>query len=129
MRRLIVLAALSMVAAACSDARAAEPPSGSWVPIVVAARDLPAGSTVTFDDIQQRSVPAELVTSSVVKPDSANFIVNQKLLVPVLAGDPLLWSFFETLRGDTLPLCEKLQSEDASAAQQVARARQSVLSK
>ena len=38
------------------------------------------------------------VTSSVVKPDSASYVVNQKVLVPVQAGDPLLWSEFETTR-------------------------------
>ena len=38
------------------------------------------------------------VTSSVVKPDSASYVVNQKVLVPVQAGDPLLWSQFETTK-------------------------------
>jgi Flp pilus assembly protein CpaB len=129
MRRLILLTALAMLAAACSSASAAEPPAGEWVPIVLAARDLPAGTTVTFDDIRQRAVPAALVTSSVVKPDSASYIVNQKVLVPVLEGDPMLWSFFETTHGDTLKLCEKFQSEDTSAEQQVARVRQIILSR
>lgn len=129
MRRLIVLTALSLLAAACSDASAAEPPTGMLVAIVLAGRDLPAGSTVTFDDIRQRHVPEVLVTSSVVRPDSASYIVNQKLLVPVLAGDPMLWAFFVTGHKDTFTLCEKLQSEDTSAEQQLARVRQSVLSK
>ena len=58
MRRLIILAVLPMLAAACADASAAEPNPNSLVPIVVANRDLPAGSTVTWSDISQRSVPA-----------------------------------------------------------------------
>jgi flagella basal body P-ring formation protein FlgA len=41
-------------------------------------------------------VPEQFVTTSVVKPDSASYIVDQKLLVPVQAGDPMLWSHFET---------------------------------
>ena len=53
-----------------------------------------------FDLIQQRSAPRQLVTSSVVKAESANYIVNAKLLVPVQKGDMLLWSQFET-RPDT----------------------------
>lgn len=66
------------------------------VPVVVAAVDIPEGTAVTFDHIQQRSAPKQLVTSSVVKPESANYIVNAKLLVPVQKGDMLLWSQFET---------------------------------
>ncbi len=68
------------------------------VPVVVAAVDIAEGTTVTFDMISQRSVPEQFITSSVVKPDSASYIVNQKVLVPVQAGDPLLWSEFETTK-------------------------------
>src|SRR5258706_12080198 len=68
------------------------------VPVVVAAADIAEGSTVTFDMISQRSVPEQFVTSSVVRPESASYVVNQKVLVPVQAGDPLLWSQFETTR-------------------------------
>ncbi|MFT3839887.1 MAG: Flp pilus assembly protein CpaB [Myxococcaceae bacterium] len=68
------------------------------VPVVVAAVDISEGTNVTFDMISQRSVPEQFVTSSVVKPDSASYVVNQKVLVPVQAGDPLLWSQFETTK-------------------------------
>ncbi|MHB8878874.1 MAG: Flp pilus assembly protein CpaB [Myxococcaceae bacterium] len=68
------------------------------VPVVVAASDISEGTVVTFDMISQRSVPEQFVTSSVVKPDSASYVVNQKVLVPVQAGDPLLWSQFETTK-------------------------------
>jgi len=68
------------------------------VPVVVAATDMAEGTVVTFDMISQRQVPEQFVTSSVVKPDSANYIVNQKVLVPLQAGDPLLWSQFETTK-------------------------------
>ena len=68
------------------------------VPVVVAATDIAEGSTVTFDMVSQRSVPEQFVTSSVVKPDSASYVVNQKVLVAVQAGDPLLWSQFETTK-------------------------------
>lgn len=66
------------------------------VPVVVAAQDLPEGTTVTMEMISQRSVPEQFVTSSVVKPDSASYIVNQRTLFPLQAGDMLLWSAFET---------------------------------
>ena len=68
------------------------------IPVVVAAVDIAEGQVVTFDMVSQRSVPEQFVTSSVVKPDSANYVVNQKVLVPVQAGDPLLWSQFETTK-------------------------------
>jgi pilus assembly protein CpaB len=68
------------------------------VPVVVAAQDIPEGTIVTLDMISQRSVPEQFVTSSVVKPDSATYVVNQKVLVPLQAGDPLLWSQFETTK-------------------------------
>lgn len=67
------------------------------------------------------------MTSSVVRPDSASYINNQKLLFPVLASDPMQWSFFESPHGELLEPCEKFSGEDTSAEQQVARVRQIVL--
>lgn len=68
------------------------------VPVVVASQDIPEGTIISIDMISQRSVPEQFVTSSVVKPDSASYVVNQKVLVPLQAGDPLLWSQFETTK-------------------------------
>jgi pilus assembly protein CpaB len=68
------------------------------VPVVVAAVDISEGTVVTMEMISQRSIPEQFVTSSVVKPDSASYIINQKVLVALQAGDPLLWSQFETSR-------------------------------
>jgi len=73
------------------------------VPMVVAARDLREGEVMTFDKVIQRAVPGQFVSSSFVKPDGANFIMNQRLLVPVRAGDPLLWSQFETRPATSQP--------------------------
>jgi Flp pilus assembly protein CpaB len=89
------------------------------VPVVVAAQDIPEKTAITFDMISQRSVPEQFVTSSVVKPDSASYVVNQRILVPVQAGDPLLWSQFETKKmtpglvaARDIPIGEKLSEED-----------------
>ncbi|MFP2932648.1 Flp pilus assembly protein CpaB [Pyxidicoccus sp. 3LG] len=68
------------------------------VPVVVAAQDVPEGTVITFEMISQRSVPEQFVTSSVVRPDSASYVVNQKVLVALQSGDPLLWSQFETTK-------------------------------
>ena len=52
------------------------------VPVVVAAVDVSEGTVVTMEMISQRSIPEQFVTSSVVKPDSVGYIVDQQLLVP-----------------------------------------------
>jgi Flp pilus assembly protein CpaB len=91
------------------------------VPVVVASQDIPEKTAVTYDMISQRSVPEQFVTNSVVKPDSATYIVNQRILVPVLAGDPLLWSQFETQKqmkglvaAHDIPVGGKLTVEDVT---------------
>lgn len=77
------------------------------VPVVIASRDLREGEVMTFDKVIQRAVPGQFVSSSFVKPDAANFIMNQRLLVPVRAGDPLLWSQFETRPATSEPPATK----------------------
>ncbi len=92
------------------------------VPVVVAATDIPEGTVVTFDMLSQRQVPEQFVTSSVVKPDSANYIVNQKILVPAQAGDLMLWSQFETTKKPSVlvasrdvPVGKTLAEEDVES--------------
>jgi pilus assembly protein CpaB len=71
------------------------------VPVTVAAQAIPEGTVVTFDMVAQRGVPEQFVTSSIVKPDATKFIINQRLNVPVQAGDLLLWSQFEAAKTAT----------------------------
>jgi len=73
------------------------------VPVVVAAEDIPEGKRISFEMLAQNPIPEKFVTASVVKPDSASFIVGQRTLVPMQAGDPLLWSMFETSKAPTRP--------------------------
>ena len=68
------------------------------VPVLTAAADIKEDTVVTVEMISQRDVPEQFVTSSVVKPDYASKVLNQRILVPVQAGDPLLWSQFETTK-------------------------------
>lgn len=68
------------------------------VPVVVASVDVPEDTPLTGEMIAQRAVPRQFVTSSVVKPDSATYLLNQRVLVPLQQGDLLLWSQFETLK-------------------------------
>ncbi|MFP2928684.1 SAF domain-containing protein [Pyxidicoccus sp. 3LG] len=92
------------------------------VPVVVAAQDLEEGTLITFEMLSQRSVPEQFVTSSVVKPDSASYIVNQRTKVPVQAGDPMLWTHFETKKqtpgfvaARDIPIGAKLTEDDMVA--------------
>ncbi|MFT3713826.1 MAG: Flp pilus assembly protein CpaB [Archangium sp.] len=66
------------------------------VPVLVAASDMSEGQVITLEDISQRSVPEQFVTSSVVKPDSASYLLGQKVQVAIASGDPLQWSQFES---------------------------------
>jgi Flp pilus assembly protein CpaB len=92
------------------------------VPVVVAAQDITEDTVITYEMISQRSVPEQFVTSSVVKPDSASYIVNQPIHVPVQAGDMLLWSQFETKKRASglvaardIPVGVKLTEEDMTS--------------
>ena len=74
------------------------------IPVIIANQDISAGSTVSFDVVSQRPIPEQFVTSSVVKPDSASYVIGQKILVPLQAGDPLMWFMFEdTEKGQKQP--------------------------
>jgi len=68
------------------------------VPVAVAASDLTTNTLITSEMISTRFVPEAFITSSVVKPDNTAYVVNQKILVDVQAGDPLLWTQFEATR-------------------------------
>ena len=94
------------------------------VPVVVAAVDIKAGAVVTLEMISQRSAAPALATSSVIKPDSVSYIVNQKVRFPVLAGDLMLWSFFETkVNDDVQAKCATALQAPEHAEAQVARHR------
>lgn len=71
-----------------------------WDPVtvVVASRDIPEGTPITVDIVSSRPVPEQFVTSSVVKPESINIVLNQRVLVPLQKGDPLLWTQFANSR-------------------------------
>ena len=76
-------------------------------PVVIARRDLPPGTVVTIDDLDQRSVPEMWVTASVITPDSASYVVNQPLNVPIAKGEPLRWAYFATWAKPLHPLNDR----------------------
>lgn len=116
----VVLGANAPLAA--EEAETANPEAP--VTVVIATRDLAVGEVVTSGDLAQLEVPAKYVTSSVVKPDSASYIVDQKVQVPVLKGDFILWSAFETTTvGEASQKCFEVGAPGKTAAEQVARMR------
>jgi Flp pilus assembly protein CpaB len=62
-------------------------------PVVVAAVDIPAGETLTFDMISQRSLPEQFVTAAAVTPAAASDIVSTHTRVALRAGDVVYWGF------------------------------------
>ena len=89
-----------LVAFVSLQARDREIRSG-WelVPVLVAATDVEEGAVLSFEMVATSRIPEQFATSSVVKPDYAESVVGQRVLVPLRAGDPILWSHFETARG------------------------------
>lgn len=86
--------------AAEAEAMAVQVEGSGWnlKPVLVSLLDLEEGTVVTASMFEERPMPDAMLTSSVVKPDSARFIVGQKLNVPVQKGDLVLWSAFETVK-------------------------------
>jgi Flp pilus assembly protein CpaB len=82
-------------------------------PVIIASEDLAAGTVLTFDNINQRSIPEQFVTASIVHPSAATDIINQKLRLPVKAGDPILWSYFETSPKTPAPETQPVGSDSA----------------
>lgn len=62
------------------------------VPVVVASEDLRTGELLSPKNIASRSIPRRLVTDSIVKPESAAYVLTQPILMPHHAGDPLRWT-------------------------------------
>lgn len=76
----------------------AERKRAGWnlVPVVVVAVDLKAGDDIVMENISQRSVPEQFVTKSMVRPDSASYVINQPTLVPLYAGDVVTWPIVQS---------------------------------
>jgi len=82
--------------------------TGKWIlkTILVANTDLAEGTVVTGDMVVSRQIPERFITSSNIGAGDVNVIRNQRILVNVQAGDPLLWSQFSVAKS-----VEKLSSK------------------
>lgn len=83
-----------------------QPTVDAWrlVPIVVAAVDIPQGTTLTMEQISQRSIPTRFVSAAYVRPDAASMVINQRVQTPIEAGAPLSeWMVDETRNTPAAP--------------------------
>jgi hypothetical protein len=69
------------------------------VPVVVAARDLVPGTTLSPEDVAQRSIPEQFVTASLVRPEAMASLLGKPVNSPIAAGEPLRGSFVTRLEG------------------------------
>lgn len=68
------------------------------VPVVAFVLDVEPGTVVTEAMVERRELPEQFVNANVVKPDSASYLIGQRVLVPVTSSDLALWSAFETTK-------------------------------
>lgn len=66
---------------------AVAPPPAATAAVVVAARDLPAGTVVSADDVRTSALPADVVPHGAL--DEASAVVGHLVAGPVRAGEPL----------------------------------------
>ncbi|MBL8949919.1 MAG: hypothetical protein JNK82_04020 [Myxococcaceae bacterium] len=103
---------------------AAPKPSGE--PILLVARDLPAGAVLTLDDVAMGALPAGVPLGSIIPANMAMDANNKRLRVPLLKGDPVMAIHVESVGDDAAgAACVAVGSK--SAADQVARAKAAVM--
>lgn len=77
--------------------------------VVVAAEDMTIGDTITLENVALRAVPDTFQGRGVVKAESMDFILDQKLAVAVQMGDPIFFSQLAALRKADQRLSTKVQ--------------------
>lgn len=86
-RLLAALTCLLLAGVSAVDARARHVPAAPGVPVVVAARTMPAGHLVMGRDVRVASWPASVHLPSGLARRSA--VVGRRLATPVVAGEPV----------------------------------------
>jgi pilus assembly protein CpaB len=86
------------------------------VPVVVAGTTLAPTKPLEMEMISQRSVPEQLVTASIVKPDSAAYVIHQPLRRPLQEGAMIRWDDFLTLDTACLETIREKAKAHPSAA-------------
>jgi len=64
------------------------------VPVLVVARDIRMGETLTVEDLAESQLIKEQVSARTVSPDDLELILDRRVIHPLPAGDPILWTDF-----------------------------------
>ena len=65
------------------------------IEVVVAARDIPGGTTLKIDDLDKREMPEATAPDQVIRKNEGRLILGRKTLFQIKAGKPVLWSEVE----------------------------------
>ncbi len=65
------------------------------VPVVVAYRDLPAGTTLRTEDLARKSVFRGAVTENTVLPEDVAMVMGKRLRFMIRREEPLLWNYVD----------------------------------
>jgi pilus assembly protein CpaB len=57
--------------------------------VIVAAVDIPAGGTLSADNLAVRTIPERYLASTAMNPDTLDTVTGQKIMVAVKPGDPI----------------------------------------
>lgn len=60
--------------------------------ILAAARDMPAGTVLKFEDIGRKSLYKTAVGENVFRPEDLNLVLDKRLVYPLKKNEPLWWS-------------------------------------
>jgi hypothetical protein len=127
---LLLLAPLLVALLGAKPAKPSRAPAPEQVSVIVAVRHLAVGELVTEADVAEVQVPKDWATTSLVKPDSRQYIIGQRLLLPVMKGDLISWNLFETTRDPAIrERCASASAQPETAMEQVVRARQVLLTR
>ncbi len=74
------------------DVRAELYRGAARIPIIVANKDLPSGTTLEITDLAQKEEFASAVGDNIFGPDDLNNIIGKRLRYPLRRGEPLWWS-------------------------------------
>ena len=65
------------------------------IEVVVAACDIPGGTTLKIDDLDKREMPEATAPDQVIRKNEGRLILGRKTLFQIKAGKPVLWSEVE----------------------------------
>jgi pilus assembly protein CpaB len=64
------------------------------VPVLVVTRDIRMGETLTVEDLAESQLIKEQVSARTISPDDLELALDRRVIHPLPAGDPILWTDF-----------------------------------